>query len=231
MKYPHIGKSTVSGRVVLFASPSTGVVVSGSYLALGIGKLETSIDETYFKNITLEYLSNTWGVVESKEHAEFIVELAELHGFELSCMSNKTGKFFAFDSGSIVFIDLESIAKSGCKQITIPLPPKSVKSEWPQVGNEVEVRHDSGQVLKGELLAITSEYAIIQQLGHEQHLYLSAWKFSKPKTPEEELRDELMLMATQAMRNSDFDTDHNCYYLISGLMKKYNITKKDKGDE
>lgn len=84
---------------------------------------------------TKEDLMNTWGVVESKEHAEYIVELAASHGFELTDGSDTCGEFFSFDGGSICFVCLESIANQHCKQVTIPLPPK--EKEWPQVGDEV----------------------------------------------------------------------------------------------
>ena len=63
--------------------------------------------------------------------------------------------------------------------------------DWPQVGDEVFCEHPSGQTQTGELLALTKEYAIIQQEGYEQHLYLKSWELSKPLTPEEELKEKL----------------------------------------
>lgn len=99
-------------------------------------------------------------------------------------------------------------------------PIESKSDEWPQVGDE----------------AITTSLSLVVILGIDRntawvrykdkpHIYnsLSISNLSKPKTPEEELRDDLMDMATAAMSNKDFDLEHNCYYLVSGLMKKFNI--------
>jgi len=91
-----------------------------------------------YVDITHKYLSNTWGIVESKEHAEFIVELAEFHGFEfLKCgIVNKA--FFQIGDNSFALLKREPVHKGSCKQITIPLPPKA--KEWvPEVGDEVYV--------------------------------------------------------------------------------------------
>lgn len=84
---------------------------------------------------TKKDLMNTWGVVESKEHAEYIIKIAKDAGFRLSDGGNECGGFFAFSSVTLVFMDSRTAASWGCKQITIPLPPKT--KEWPQVGDEV----------------------------------------------------------------------------------------------
>ena len=55
---------------------------------------------------TKESLQNTWGVVESKEHAEFIVELAELHGFEFNS-NDSLGNFFTINNNAIYFYSFE----------------------------------------------------------------------------------------------------------------------------
>ena len=118
IKYPYIGYWEATELTVLFVANREG--------------LEIGDDENYtcewseheYKNITHEYLSNTWGVVESKEHAEFIVEIAKLHGFELARKSNHFGKFFSFDVKGFFFLDDEFTARLHCKKITIPLPPK-----------------------------------------------------------------------------------------------------------
>ncbi|QAY17989.1 hypothetical protein [Pseudoalteromonas phage C7] len=219
MKYPAIIRNDNEIEMLLF-NEDNAIILSGIH--------KGEFHDVYprfrgrYKNITREYLSNTWGVVESKEHAEFIIELTKNCSIRLYSTQNKKA-YFCCDGKYLWFTGFEQYALNrNRKQITIPLPPKAVKNEWPQVGDEVEVRHDSGQVLKGELLAITSEYAIIQQLGHEQHLYLSAWKFSKPKTPEEELRDELI---------SEINSAPNSDYAVDVILEKYNVNKKDKGDE
>jgi len=107
------------------------------------GKWVNYIVNGMVKNITHEYLSNTWGVVESKEHAEFIVELAEsakCTGLEIAkhkIASGQTFKGVCFnfytDNGVLWFsFHHESQAKNrGEKQITIPIPPKT---ELPEAG-------------------------------------------------------------------------------------------------
>jgi hypothetical protein len=79
-------------------------------------------------NITAEYLTNTYGRVESKEHAEFIVKLAEVNGFKY-VDEWKEGMFFCIcndmEKGIILRFFRETLAKSyGEKLIAIPLPPK-----------------------------------------------------------------------------------------------------------
>ncbi len=81
------------------------------------------------KKFTNETLKNTWGVVESKEHAEFIAKLAELHGFE-ACYQEEYKGWFSFDEDELYFFDTERLASSlDAKQITIPLPPKDDKQD------------------------------------------------------------------------------------------------------
>lgn len=85
------------------------------------------------------------------------------------------------------------------------------QSELPKVGDEV-IAKNTHNTLKGELLAITKKYAIIQQGGSEQHLHLSCWRIEKPKTPEEEITEELaakgvqdvVILANQIV-NGEFD--------------------------
>ncbi len=76
-------------------------------------------------NITHEYLSSTWGVVESKEHAEFIIELAESHGFELLENGASNKNYFHIGENSFALLINKPTFIGDCKQITIPLPPKA----------------------------------------------------------------------------------------------------------
>lgn len=243
--YPYIGRlKDKENGVVLFCDKDEGAQLNSSgkgWHDEDVYKYTDDWDERKFKNITAEYLANTYGEVKSKEHAEFIVKLAEVNNVTVSgCANTENAKWFSFriDKG-IVKLTLLSLYKSlilddGRKQITIPLPPKeflmefeeregevSKDDEWPKVGGEVEAKHDSGQVLKGELLAITNEYAIIQQVGREQHLHRSAWVLSKPKTPEQELREFLHLLWRE--NNEDFDDFADIAVL--------HLTKKGEGDE
>lgn len=77
-------------------------------------------------NITREYLANTYGEVKSKEHAEFIVKLAEGAGFEVG-VYHQVDKWFCFSEDQLFFFT-EGLTASdaGEKQITIPLPPKEL---------------------------------------------------------------------------------------------------------
>lgn len=223
------------------------------------------------KNITAEYLANTYGEVKSKEHAEFIVELAKNAGFSVVRPYKDKRRFFSFWDGQLGFFELESIATSSCaKQITIPLPNKQLATtetkdvesnivivdaiptinhcvadnicsdhefgtkeserlnngdnllfggegkckEWPCVGDEV--------LSDGIKWKVAAEYKhMVMLVTDDDCVFKVAAKrdCEKPKTPEEELRDEIAL-------------DLNKMQLVSNLVKagelmaKYNITKK-----
>ncbi len=47
-------------------------------------------------NVNREYLQTTWGVVESKEHAEFIIEIAEIAGLEVYVDSPEINRAFFY---------------------------------------------------------------------------------------------------------------------------------------
>ena len=139
------------------------------------------------KNITHEYLSNTWGVVESKEHAEFIIKLA---------MSNNLGfyddkdviecNYFTFNEDSkLFFYEYEDeLNKFRCKQITIPLPPKA--KEWPQVGDEVTTSMGSGFVMM-----MPDKYgSFVVDIKGFHHL-LTIDELAKPKSKQDLLIEEL----------------------------------------
>ncbi|QGJ84298.1 hypothetical protein [Pseudoalteromonas phage XCL1123] len=103
--------------------------------------------------------------------------------------------------------------------------------EWPCVNDEVVATHASGQALNGEVLAKTKEYIIIQQKGFEQHLHIKAWEFSKPKTPEEALRDEVtevIWKANEQWGNSKGERQISVQEFVAiALLTKYSITPKD----
>jgi hypothetical protein len=80
------------------------------------------------KNITREYLANTYGKVESEEHAEFIIELAKVNGIKV-CNKWRKCRYFNFvldchSNLNLCFFGLATAANKGEKQITIPIPPK-----------------------------------------------------------------------------------------------------------
>lgn len=81
-----------------------------------------------------EDLMNTWGEVESKEHAEFIVEVADSAGLgviiEIGAEINEL-KFFSVTDRGCLYMWTSRVGISVTrKQITIPLPPKN-KAEKP----------------------------------------------------------------------------------------------------
>lgn len=91
---------------------------------------EINFNDKVFKNITAEYLANTYGEVKSKEHAEFIVKLAEVNGIEVKGKyRTSSAKVFSFrvHLGAprlILLSSKDSLYNTvSRKQITIPLPP------------------------------------------------------------------------------------------------------------
>ena len=205
-------------------------------------------------NITREYLANTYGKVESKEHAEFIVELCRIHGIPIIYSSKPSeAKSFEVNKGyiSLHSIGINELNVSSQKLITIPLPPKQIQTatskeefemqqimknngdnlvlgcedskyeEWPCVGDEVCW---SNGKRKGELKSICEGWAWIKDDSGEFVSLMSKY-IKKPKTPEEELRDDIV----QTIHN---DIYHGLYekqqleVFANTLMSKYNITKK-----
>ena len=138
---------------------------------------------------TKESLQNTWGVVESKEHAEFIIELAELHGVKLieGCSG---GSYFNFyhegDRLLLAFWDkVSACTLLGEKQITIPLPPKT--KEWPQVGDEVSW---GACELIGIVKAVNGDQRWVLRPDNDC-MTIRVKHLSKPKSKEDILIEEL----------------------------------------
>jgi len=127
MKYPYIGKGTESGSIVLFYEQNKGVTLESKTWASENLEHSNCVNEDLFTNITREYLANTYGKVESKEHAEFIVKLAENAGV---CLYNNYGydegdDCFVFNSSGLYFWPKNNSKDK--KLITIPIPPKESK--------------------------------------------------------------------------------------------------------
>lgn len=141
---------------------------AGNYYCYSRGMWDQTSDEDDHENdtnITREYLQNTWGVVDSKEHAEFIVELAENAGLDcddFDCYTFDCDRaYFYTILDSLEFTSSQDLASNdGEKLITIPLPPKEVEEmknngdnlilgcedskcdEWPKVGDKVVISKD-----------------------------------------------------------------------------------------
>ena len=205
-------------------------------------------------NITREYLANTYGKVKSKEHAEFIFELAKLHGFDVVGSTNNAKSFeFSGDSALVLYeIPTDIFANNEeSRLITIPLPPKQIQTatseeefemqqimknngdnlvlgcddsnceEWPCANDEVEYIGCKWKVAakyKHMLMLVTPDdcsFAVAE-----------IKEVKKPKTPEEELRDELDECISdfqcQYHEREDIEYERLAGYILS----KYNITKK-----
>lgn len=183
MKYPAIYQSTVNGNVALLLNDKQGVTLDKFKATVGTSG---EWDEDKFKNITAEYLANTYGEVKSKEHAEFIVRLAEVNGIAVSVnCRDGSAKVFSFRTKSgvprLVLLSTKDHLYNAAsrKQITIPLPPEceSVDDKKPlkvlssgkvYTFNEVTGRYDYGIAALGfitskdiEKLKETDDYEVI----------------------------------------------------------------------
>ena len=196
MEYPYIGESKMSGSVVLFYSSGCGVVIDEcnhqeNYV------LSATWVESMFKNITREYLANTYGEVESKEHYEFVAKLADSAGCNVIDDYHASYRFFNLMGDSLYPHHFEESA-SHCEKIkiTLPLPPKeedmkseNMKSEeWPISGCDC--------IYEGELYYFLckspfANVAVITKANSEDWDVISASydDLEKPPTPEEALAE------------------------------------------
>lgn len=224
--YPYIGKSEESGCIVLFTKFEFGYCIDGGEDQTGkpyhvdyVGDWSDDWAEGNFKNITREYLANTCGKVESEEHAEFIKLLAEVNGIGTSHhVVSGDLKFFSVVDGVLFFTHAEVGHMKKQKQITIPLPPKEgakepeKESEWPAVGDEV-VTPDGKGVVK---LPKDSTGCYVVSIN-AVYLQYNLMEMEKPKTPEEELRGELVDIIDNASCSDQ---------AVEYIQEHYNITKK-----
>lgn len=228
-KYPYIGKnSNLCGdfSIAIFYGEKRGALLENTIDDIPLHKHLHNFNESEFENITADYLRNTYGKVEGKEHAEFIVKLAEGAGFKVRLNYEGGKSYFNFYDESIVDFWNDEVTSSanGEKLITLPIPPKE-SEEWPVVGSEVLTLSDS----KAIVLAIDKDEAWVKY-NDESNRYgyasVRTATLKKPPTPEEDLRDELIDMTIKSMSDDNYDLPHNAYYLVSAIMNKYNIKKK-----
>lgn len=125
-KYPYIGDNRF-GQIVLIYGKDSAFHISGQYQ----GEFSDAYNETGVRNITREYLANTYGKCESQEHADFICKLAENAGFRTSNDYDENLQWFCSSNYRVAFYE-EFVSKSdGEKLIHLPLPPK--EKEMPEV--------------------------------------------------------------------------------------------------
>lgn len=131
MAYPYIGKSRASETIILFISVSTGVSINSEN-----AKYHDAWDEDVFENITADYLRNTYGKVESKEHADFIVKLAESVGIRACSDYDYDGgdEYFSIADSNLYFWFEEPKTNSENKKlINLPRPNKGENMSKVQV--------------------------------------------------------------------------------------------------
>lgn len=216
MKHPYIGKSPQGHYYLVVKKELIYSFLSKSWLF----ELDGFAD---LENITREYLANTKVKIESEKHADFIIKLFS-NAFDV-CAESRNPKWVYNDGRKGVCQQFHGKPKEELKLITIPLPPKEPEpKEWPQVGDEVL----TASKRKAKLIATHDYHAWVKYYEEDNTFSLGTVTIatlSKPLTPEEELAKELEKMVYDGMDNSH-DLNHNCYYLVSGLMKKYDIKKK-----
>lgn len=242
-KYPYIGRSAQGNKYVVVSGCLIYSLLSKSWLheADGFAPMD---------NITREYLANTCGEVKDERHAEFIKALAEVNGINSPnpCGNWYADRYFCFhpdiNGNMMLGFYRESSAKSnGEKLITIPQPPEgwnmqTDNDEWPKVGDEVLIsglQNDSRCIdFEGESVTIASKSHIngvdVVTFYNTLHGYGALAvgdHFKKPKTPEQNLRDELFEYFNEVSTSARYAFAGN-EIVINELLEKYNITKKEK---
>lgn len=241
-KYPHIATNGLNNFLVYAENTATLIGDENNCFSSGF---KITLCEDGLTDITRKYLKNTYGKVESKEHAEFISKLCCTSGIETSDVWTSSNEHFTIDRDGLYFWDLKDSAEqySG-KLITIPLPPKEPESkEWPQVGDDVLFKcsetpksHEDCNLdehcivdtwFNGDELVVVaivtgfdgSLLPVVQNKRTKEVSAILKKLIKKPKTPEQELRDELIDDLSTMQRESNG-------YTAEMLLSKYNITKK-----
>lgn len=106
--------------------------------------------------------------------------------------------------------------------------------EWPCVGDEVSLRYkfDSKQIMHtGKLRYLSGNHIIIEtDKNSDYHCHRCDWSIEKPKTPEEELRDEVTEAVWKAndlwTNTKEVQQVSVQEFVTTKILDKYNITKK-----
>lgn len=250
MKYPYIGYWEATELTVLFVANREGFEIEED------GSYSCEWSEHEYTNITRDYLQNTYGQVQSPEHAEFIAKLCESNGIELFNNYDEGITQFAINRGELIFTYIKPAISDHDKQITIPLPPKQIQTatpeeefeitqimknagdnlvlgcedskcdEWPQVNSEVQTSVGAGTI---RLMPDKLGHFIVEIDG--VFCSMNIEQLSKPKTPEEELRDDIkqevfssFLVMPELLTKRDVVIEVS-ERVANNLVKKY-ITKK-----
>lgn len=181
-KKPCIIKDTTN--TVLIMESGYGYHLEGDFKGEISDKIYQVDDDC--EDITNEFLKSTWGVVESKEHAEFIIELADWSDIDLcgGCSANEANFFSITTDGQLYLWANTSAIPRKRVSITIPLPHKE---EWPQIGDEVCWSNGS---YKGVVKSVCGCYAWVRESdGEFNTLWIEG--LSKPKTAQDLKIEEL----------------------------------------
>lgn len=241
MKYPYIAKGLNSGSIVLFYEQNKGITLELKTWASENLQHSNCINEDLFKNITEECLANTYGEVKSKEHAEFIVKLAEANGIVVFKDSEATRpkdiKYFSVTCGGILYFwSDKATIRCDRKQITIPLPPERESvDEWPKVGDDAVVINKNdytliyGHEVVGENVKVLTTYstsdismAVVEFDGCGYCFRVDM--LEKPKTPEQELAEKLIEKYKHLGKKDQAIAIARD--IVQNSIDKYNITKK-----
>lgn len=245
-KYPYIGKCK-KGTIVLFYGDSVGVAIKHN--AMPLGMVYENWYECKFENITHHYLTNTYGEVRDEAHAELIIKIAELAGFNIHKyfgleptqsydgifhIQKPTSTFndFIFHNNCL-FIGCGEMPSelrnppigfliSAKKRITIPLPPNSSVAEHEECGEWHKVGDD----------AMLGSYKVVVRCIFGDNAWceyrdtpigMATVKISnlcKLKTPEEQLFDAFWCEVGLFMNQSNLDKGIFKAAFINNIAKK-----------
>ena len=209
-QYPYIAKLKSDDiKMALFTGPKTATALTDNFADIKLGESDSEWDEDFYTNATHECLSKTWGLVESKEHAEFIIELANANYMDIYRMYRSGDGYFIVSGNEFLFTHRLPVVTKNYKQITIPLPPKT--KEWPQVGDEVCWGVESSGVVK----SLSDGFAWIKKANND---YITVYTSSliKPKSKQDLLIEELQ---TKLCNNNAVDNYILACDIINGEIK------------
>lgn len=255
----YIGKVRDGELKVLFFDKGRGIVLNDSCKPIGINT-GYYYDRWYdggFEDVTKEELENTKIRILSPEHSELVQRLAIKAGYRWPVDGADVivtdRPFLHLDNGRIKYSsNPHAFEKSINTEIEIPMPPETLSEQdgtqesialtgsldltnkedkWPRVGDEVvATRKDNNATIEGQLLAVTAEYAIIQQVGHEQHIYVKDWTLSEPKSLVDKVAEQLSLITDKGLGADGSYLQSIALALVNNKVDGLNITKEDTNE-
>ena len=217
MKYPKILENMCSTQTVIAYDASNVYHLKGLFE----GEYVEDYNTHNTTNVTREFLDSTYGVVESKEHAEFIIKLCDGAGIEYHNVEDEGVKSFIIDNGAITFFDCEVenlYISTLMKQIKIPMPPKHIVSKEFKVEEEVTSYDGSKMTIK----AICGDLAWCE--CPTGSLRMLTVHLDNIKPYEATLREKVWdVVANTELKDSVIDS------IVTDLLEEFDI--KEKNDE